>query len=100
MTTIIEKIVETWPNRAAVRNDAALREVQWESERPDYPIEMLPFHRHPTFVALDDHKKRANVALAWLGYNERGVTAEELGANPALMMESQADSRGADALGV
>ena len=100
MTTIIEKIVETWPNRAAVRNDAALREVQWEAERPDYPIEMLPFHRHPTFVALDDHKKRAILTLAWLVYNERVVTAEEFVANPALMMMSQTTIRGADELAI
>ena len=82
MTTIIEKIVETWPNRAAVRNDAALREVQWEAERPDYPIEMLPFHRHPTFVALDNHESSFG---RWDGgekSSREGIVARRPGAPP------------------
>jgi len=100
MPSVLEKIVETWPNRAGVRNDAALRTAPWEPERPDYPIEMLPFRDHPTFAALPEEKKRQVLTLAWLVYNERVITAEEFVANPALMMLSQHIMNGVDDLAV
>jgi hypothetical protein len=62
---------------------------EYDENLPDYPIEMLPFHKHPKFIGATPKQQQEILTWAWLVYNQRVVTAEEYVANPAFTMVMQ-----------
>jgi 4-aminobenzoate N-oxygenase len=80
----IEKMAASWPGRAAVRGDLGKYAADYlDPERPDYPIELVPFARHPRYLAASPAQRREILTWGWLVYNDRTIQSEEHLANPA-----------------
>ncbi|MGH9076020.1 MAG: diiron oxygenase [Acidimicrobiales bacterium] len=83
---LVERLTESWPRRATIRT----RDFEtgcpseYEPSVPDYPVALLPFAGHPTFLAASPAQRQAVLTGAWLVYNQRVISAEEEVANPAL----------------
>lgn len=83
--TRLQRMARSWPQRASVRGDLYAQSAGYvDRERPDYPIELVPFARHPRFLAASSDRQRDILTWAWLVYNERTIQSEELLANPCL----------------
>lgn len=88
---VIRRLVGNWRRRATVKRDEPDLDELFEPGRPDYPEGILPFHDHPTYLALDPDKRAEVLSWAWIAYNRHTVTAEQRVANPAfaLVMEGE-----------
>jgi hypothetical protein len=85
--SLLEKMAQTWPKRATVRADLYKYSAEYiDPERPDYPVELIPFAQHPRYLATSPETKRRVETWAWLVYNERCVQSEEQLANPAFSL--------------
>lgn len=85
--SFIKRMTENWPKRAGVRNfKNTQHDNSYDENTPDYPINMLPFYKHPLFVKIPDKEKQKILTWAWIFYNERVIIAEERIANPAFLM--------------
>jgi hypothetical protein len=83
--TLIEQLSNAWPRRATVCNMTTLVvEGEFDPDRPDYPVALVPFYSHDAIQRLDDPLKQAILTWGWIGYNRRTVAAEDLVVNPAL----------------
>jgi hypothetical protein len=71
---LLARIAKGWGHRAQVKQrEPAL---DYEDDRPDFLERLLPFHAHPTYLALDDFTKRQILSCGWLIYNEKTVAIE------------------------
>lgn len=95
----VERVATTWPMRATVRCGTLHQELavdSWDPLAPDYPVALLPFAEHPTFIRATPEQQRHILTLAWLVYNERVITAEDRVANPAFGLVQRGVFPGAD----
>lgn len=84
---LLEKMAQTWPKRAAVRADLYKYTAEYtDPQRPDYPVELIPFAQHPRYLATSPETRRRIETWAWLVYNERCVQSEDQLANPAFAL--------------
>jgi hypothetical protein len=81
----LDRMAASWPRRAAVRTDLYQQGPGYvDRNRPDYPIELVPFARHPRFLAATDRQRQDILTWGWLVYNERTIQSEERLANPSM----------------
>jgi hypothetical protein len=57
--------------------------------RPDYPPKLVPFLHHPKFESLEESVRQEVLTWAWMGYNQRTITAEDCVVNPALQVVAE-----------
>ena len=97
---LIRKLVANWPRRTTIRSDKfpfpETAAADYEAERPDYPIRLVPFRDHPLFLDVSPAQRLRVLTLAWLSYNERTILAEEHMANPAFTMIMHGKFAGAE----
>ncbi|MBB5078758.1 diiron oxygenase [Nonomuraea endophytica] len=84
----LRRLAAAWPKRATVRTDmdAVLEPGAYDERLMDYPVDLLPFGRHPDFAGAPYEQRLLVNTLAWLAYNERVIAAEEHVANPTFEM--------------
>ncbi|WP_328332131.1 MULTISPECIES: diiron oxygenase [unclassified Streptomyces] len=84
----LKRIVAAWPRRATIRTDMAafMDSGIDDSGATDYPLHLIPFVRHPNFLAASDESRQLVNTLAWQAYNARVIAAEEYVANPTFEM--------------
>jgi 4-aminobenzoate N-oxygenase len=95
----VERISAAWARRATVRSadlQGLLADDEWDPAVPDYPLRLVPFVEHPSFVEAAPEQRQLVLTLAWCAYNERVITAEDRVANPAFALVQQGAFRGAD----
>ncbi|WNV84938.1 diiron oxygenase [Umezawaea sp. Da 62-37] len=99
-SAVIRRLVGNWHRRATVKRDEPDLDELFEPERADYPEKILPFHDHPTYLALDPAKRSELLSWAWIAYNRHTVMAEQKVANPAfaLVMEGEYPGLSGEAL--
>ncbi|MUN36812.1 diiron oxygenase [Actinomadura litoris] len=94
----LRRLVAAWPRRATIRTD--LDKVTdpgpYDPALMDYPVSLLPFAGHPSYLAASDEQRLQVNTLAWLAYNERVIAAEEHVANPTFEKLSHGVFPGAD----
>jgi P-aminobenzoate N-oxygenase AurF. len=90
---VIGRLVGNWHRRATVKRDEPDLDDLFEPDRPDYPERILPFHDHPTYLALAPEKRSELLTWAWIAYNRHTVTAEQEVANPAFALVMAGSSR-------
>lgn len=79
------KFVASWPDRAAVkRRETDLSEV-FDSRRPDFLTELLPFNDHEDFLRAPEKFRRAALSCGWLAYNAKTIAIESKIVSPACM---------------
>ncbi len=79
-----EQLSESWRRRAAVKAPAAHELSFWpEGDEEDFPIDLLPFGKHPLYEKQPPSVQRNVLTYAWLAYNRRTIAAEVDVANPA-----------------
>jgi 4-aminobenzoate N-oxygenase len=95
---LVQRVAAAWPKRATIRSDMVTIESgrEYEEGRPDYPMEMVPFHDHPDFLALPAAQRDEVLTWAWIVYNQRVISAEEHIANPAFALVMQGVFPGSD----
>jgi hypothetical protein len=85
-SAFLDRIVSSWPRRATVKKGDMDLDALFEEDRPDYPIELVPFREHPRFIAAPDELKQLMLSWAWIAYNKHTIAAEEQIANPAFAL--------------
>lgn len=83
---IVRRLADNWHRRASVKREEPDLHALFEPERPDYPVGILPFADHPTFVAAPEEQRRDVLSWAWVAYNRNTIMAEEEVANPAFFL--------------
>ncbi|PMS35453.1 para-aminobenzoate N-oxygenase AurF [Trinickia symbiotica] len=84
-TALIAQLNQGWPRRATVCDIERFRASgQFDAEKPDYPVALVPFYTHEAIERLDAPLKQAILTWGWIGYNRRTVAAEDHVVNPAL----------------
>lgn len=96
--SILAGAAGSWHKRAGIRKDAwfELQGDEPEPALPDFPLSLVPFARHPTFLALSDEAKQRILTLAWITYNHRVVEVEHLITNRAISMLTYGEIPGAE----
>lgn len=99
---LLRRIADSWPGRAAVRDDLDRISVpgEYDPAVPDYPERLLPFAGHDRYLAASPDQREAVHTMAWLVYNERVITAEEHVANPTFAKLMHGVFPGADSFEV
>lgn len=83
---LISRLMKNWPKRASVRGcyfDEFKNNEGYDPSLPDYPIELVPFWRHPDFERIDSELKFKILTWGWMVYNTRTIHAEEKIVNPS-----------------
>jgi hypothetical protein len=95
---LVQRVAAAWPRRATVRSDMVTIEsgMEYDGERPDYPLHLLPFREHPDFLAIDPEQRDRVLTWSWVVYNQRVISAEEHVANPAFALVMQGVFPGTD----
>lgn len=88
---IISRLAGNWHRRATVKREEPALDELFDSERPDYPVRILPFRDHPLWEGLAEEQRSRILSWAWVAYNRHTVMAEQRVANPAfaLVMEGE-----------
>lgn len=71
---LLQRISESWNTRAKVRREPV--DLEFDPERDDFLEELLPFHRHPLYQALNEQDRQRILSCGWLVYNEKTVAIE------------------------
>ncbi|MFJ2606420.1 diiron oxygenase [Streptomyces sp. NPDC087425] len=82
---IISRLAGNWDRRATVRRQDTLDEV-FERDRPDFPVALLPFRNHPTYLGLDDAVKSRILAWGWVAFNKNIMDIEQFVVNPGFSL--------------
>ncbi|MFJ2116266.1 MULTISPECIES: diiron oxygenase [unclassified Streptomyces] len=81
-SAILSRLAGNWDRRATVRRrDETLDDV-FERDRPDFPVALLPFRNHPTYLGLDDEVKAKILAWGWVAFNKNVMDIEQCVVNP------------------
>jgi hypothetical protein len=81
----LEKLLESWPGRATVKKAAPDEGLVYDVNKPDFLVELLPFHDHPLFEKAPEPYRQAALSCGWLAYNEKTVAIESRIVSPACM---------------
>ena len=77
----LQRAQESWSSRAGVKQDGP--PLKWEPHRPDFLLELVPFHDHPLFQQAPEHLRSMALTCGWLAYNEKTVAIESQIISPA-----------------
>ncbi len=83
---LLNRFSQRWHCRAGIRKDAYYDQnlYHYDLEKPDYPLEIIPFSEHPLFIKINEQQKQQILTWAWLTYNERVLEIEDLVTAPAI----------------
>lgn len=98
-TALIIRLMNNWPKRASVRGcyfDEFKSNSNIDPSVPDYPIELVPFWKHPNFEKVDEEIKFKILTWGWITYNKRTIHAEEKIVNPSFDLIIQDTFKGTD----
>jgi hypothetical protein len=90
---VLRRLAANWPRRAQVKKeelDASLA----DEAKDDFIPELLPFRRHPLFVAAPAALRRKVLSCGWLAYNEKTVDIESKIIHPACLQVVHGDVPG------
>ncbi|WP_411146851.1 AurF N-oxygenase family protein [Streptomyces sp. x-80] len=83
---ILSRLADNWHRRATVkRREESLDDV-FERDRPDFPVALLPFRNHPTYLGLDDKVKAKILAWGWVAFNKNIMDIEQYVVNPGFSL--------------
>ncbi|MET9479363.1 diiron oxygenase [Streptomyces sp. NPDC006638] len=74
---IISRLADNWNRRATVRRREETLDDVFEHDRPDFPVALLPFRNHPTYLGLDDDVKAKLLAWGWVAFNKNVMDIEQ-----------------------
>ena len=87
--TLLKKISDNWYRRAQVTKVKDVREQNkqldrnFETQRDDFPIELLPFRDHPLFAEAPIELQKKVLSCGWIAYNQKTVDIETKLISPA-----------------
>ncbi|MGW0705676.1 diiron oxygenase [Streptomyces sp. NPDC002643] len=83
---VISRLADNWNRRATVRRRGETLDDVFERDRPDFPVALLPFRNHPTYLALDDEVKSRILAWGWVAFNKNIMDIEQCVVNPGFSL--------------
>ena len=83
---VLTRLADNWSRRAAVKRVEPHLDDEFDPSKSDYPEEILPFHDHPTYQALEPEQRRDLLSWAWIAYNRNTIVAEQRVTNPAFSL--------------
>jgi hypothetical protein len=81
----IERLTDSWSSRANVRKTGPDLTLDYDPRKPDYLVELLPFHDHPLYQNAPEPYRQAVLSCGWIAYNEKTVAIESKIVSPACM---------------
>ncbi|MEN2991202.1 diiron oxygenase [Tistrella sp. BH-R2-4] len=78
---LLQRIGDGWIRRAKVRREPI--ELCFDAARDDFLEELLPFHTHPGYRALDAATRTRILSAGWIIYNEKTVAIESAIVSPS-----------------
>jgi len=81
----LSRLADGWEQRAAVKKPEPRIEGLFDSAKPDFLCELLPFRDHPDFERAPEEYRRQALTCGWLAYNEKTVAIESKIVSPACM---------------
>ncbi|MEK8144731.1 diiron oxygenase [Streptomyces sp. M10(2022)] len=79
---ILSRLAGNWNRRATVKRPEESLDDVFERDRPDFPVALLPFRDHPTYLALDDETRARILAWGWVAFNKNIMDIEQHVVNP------------------
>ncbi|MEE1804336.1 diiron oxygenase [Streptomyces sp. NPDC101062] len=79
---ILSRLAGNWDRRATVRRREETLDDVFERDKPDFPVALLPFRNHPTYLGLDDEAKAQLLAWGWVAFNKNVMDIEQYVVNP------------------
>ncbi|MFE4574391.1 AurF N-oxygenase family protein [Streptomyces chartreusis] len=97
---ILTRLAGNWDRRATVRRREESLDDVFEPDRPDFPVALLPFRNHPTYLGLDDEAKARILAWGWVAFNKNVMDIEQYVVNPgfSLIAKGAFDTRLGDSM--
>ena len=83
---VITRLARNWRRRATVKGAELDLDALYESDRPDYPEGVLPFHDHPTYQALNPARRTKLLAWGMVAFNHDVMDLEQYLANPGFAL--------------
>ncbi|MFE3826788.1 diiron oxygenase [Streptomyces sp. NPDC059092] len=83
---ILSRLAGNWDRRATVRRREDTLDDVFEQDKPDFPVALLPFRNHPTFLGLDDKVKARILAWGWVAFNKNVMDIEQFVVNPGFSL--------------
>jgi hypothetical protein len=81
----LERLTDSWATRASVRKALPEIGLPYDPSKPDFLVELLPFHDHPLWESAPEPYRQAALSCGWLAYNEKTVAIESRIVSPACM---------------
>ncbi|MEU9079540.1 diiron oxygenase [Kitasatospora sp. NPDC004745] len=83
---VLSRLADNWDRRATVRRRGETLDDVFEPDRPDFPVALLPFRDHPTYLGLDDELKSRILAWGWVAFNKNVMDIEQCVVNPGFAL--------------
>lgn len=83
---VISRLADNWYRRATVKRREETLDDVFERDRPDFPVALLPFRNHPTYLGLDDEVKARLLAWGWVAFNKNVMDIEQFVVNPGFSL--------------
>ncbi|MFG1665336.1 diiron oxygenase [Streptomyces sp. Y7] len=83
---VLSRLAGNWDRRATVRRREETLDDLFEPDRPDFPVALLPFRNHPTYLGLDDEVKAKILAWGWVAFNKNVMDIEQYVVNPGFSL--------------
>lgn len=83
---VVVRLAGNWQRRAGVKRDEPDLDALFDIAREDYPEQIVPFRKHPTFLALPPETRSRLMSWAWVNYNRTTVMLEGQVVNPAFQL--------------
>jgi hypothetical protein len=81
----LSKLANSWEARAGVRHFTLPDATAYDPALPDFPVDLLPFGRHPAFIDASDEMRLSALACAWLVFNQKTIDIERHILTPACL---------------
>jgi len=73
---LLSALSSSWTKRCQVRGSDALSHLNFEQERDDFLVELLPFSKDPQFDTEPKEVISKLLSIGWLIYNEKTIQIE------------------------
>ncbi|WP_416061113.1 AurF N-oxygenase family protein [Rhodococcus indonesiensis] len=85
-SAVVRGLARSWGRRATVKKSEPDLDELFDPGRLDFPDELVPFHAHPGYRALDEEHRARLRGWGWIAYNKNVMDIEQYVVNPGFAL--------------
>ncbi|NGP08470.1 diiron oxygenase [Rhodococcus sp. 14C212] len=85
-SAVVRGLARSWGRRATVKKREPDLDELFDPTRLDFPDELVPFHTHPVYRALDEERRARLRGWGWIAYNKNVMDIEQHVVNPGFAL--------------